>query len=86
MPKVFLGNRHKRTFFLIYPLALLWQRGCPKTEFAGAYRAREDDREALDVTWSALEDFTSDENAIVVADGSGSMYWGGDRYRVIRAG
>ena len=42
-----------------------------------AYRAGEDEREALDVTWNALEDFTRDENAIVVADGSGSMYWGG---------
>ena len=44
---------------------------------AAAYRAGEDEREALDVTWNALEDFTRDENAIVVADGSGSMYWGG---------
>ncbi len=40
-----------------------------------AYSARESDREALDVTWNALKDFTVDENALVVADGSGSMYW-----------
>ena len=40
-----------------------------------AYTAKEEDRKALDVTWNALEDFTGDENALVVADGSGSMYW-----------
>ena len=43
-----------------------------------AYSADEADRAALDATWRALEDFTRDENALVVADGSGSMYWGGD--------
>lgn len=43
-----------------------------------AYRRNEDERETLDITWKALEDFTNDENALVVADGSGSMYWGGD--------
>ena len=37
-----------------------------------------EDRMAMDVTWNALEDFTTGENAIVVVDGSGSMY-GGDR-------
>lgn len=34
------------------------------------------DRQALDVTWRALEDFTGDDNAIVVADGSASMTFG----------
>ena len=34
-------------------------------------------RLVLDATWNALEDFTTGENALVVADGSGSMYWGG---------
>ena len=43
-----------------------------------AYDASEKDRAALDVTWNALEDFTGSENALVVADGSGSMYWSGD--------
>ena len=43
-----------------------------------AYCAREEEREALDVTWRALEDFTNGENALVVADGSGSMYWSGN--------
>ena len=38
----------------------------------------EEEREVMDVTWNAQEDFTGDENALVVADGSGSMYWGGD--------
>ena len=42
-----------------------------------AYNARENERKALDVTWNALEDFTDNENALVVADGSGSMYCGG---------
>ena len=42
-----------------------------------AYNAAWNEREALNATWNALEDFTKDENALVVADGSGSMYWGG---------
>ena len=42
-----------------------------------AYTASQDQRSALDATWNALEDFTDGENALVVADGSGSMYWGG---------
>ncbi len=33
---------------------------------------------ALDTAWNAQEDFTGDENALVVVDGSGSMYGGGD--------
>ncbi len=41
-----------------------------------AFTASPDDRETLDMTWNALENFTRDENALVVADGSGSMYWG----------
>lgn len=45
-----------------------------------AYRAKEDTREALDITWKALEDFTDDENALVVADGSASMYCLGHPY------
>ena len=39
-----------------------------------AYRCADEGRRALDVTWNALEDFTTGENALVVADGSGSMY------------
>lgn len=34
------------------------------------------DRAAMDTTWNALEDFGGDENALVVVDGSGSMYSG----------
>ena len=41
-----------------------------------AYRASETERGTLDMTWNALEDFTDGENALVVADGSGSMYRG----------
>lgn len=36
----------------------------------------EDERRAMDVTWKAQEDFTNGENALVVIDGSGSMYGG----------
>lgn len=35
-----------------------------------------EERKAMDVTWNALEDFTTGENALVVVDGSGSMYDG----------
>jgi len=44
----------------------------------------DEERKAMDVTWSALEDFTTrspggtGENALVVVDGSGSMYNGGN--------
>ena len=41
-----------------------------------AYNCSEEERRSLDVTWRQLEDFTTNENALVVADGSGSMYWG----------
>lgn len=41
-----------------------------------AYGADED-RRSLDIMWNALQDFTNDENALVVADGSGSMYGSG---------
>ena len=42
-----------------------------------AWNAKPQERRSLNVTWNALEDFTNGENAIVVADGSGSMYgWG----------
>ena len=33
-----------------------------------------DERRSMDVTWKAQEDFTGGENALVVVDGSGSMY------------
>lgn len=33
-----------------------------------------ENRKALDVTWNALPDYTCGENALVVVDGSGSMY------------
>ncbi len=36
----------------------------------------ESERKALNTTWNALEDFTNGENALVVVDGSGSMYGG----------
>ena len=34
----------------------------------------ENERLSLDVTWKALEDYTDGRNALVVVDGSGSMY------------
>lgn len=36
------------------------------------------ERKAIDATWRAQEDFTGGENALVVIDGSGSMYCGAD--------
>lgn len=36
------------------------------------------ERQSLDVTWNAQVDFTRGENALVVVDGSGSMYNGGN--------
>lgn len=36
------------------------------------------EKEALNATWASLEDFTEDENALVVVDTSGSMYCDGD--------
>ena len=36
------------------------------------------ERKSLDVTWNALEDFTDGRNALVVIDGSGSMYGSGN--------
>lgn len=33
-----------------------------------------DERQSLDVTWNAQEDFAREENALAVIDGSGSMY------------
>ena len=41
-----------------------------------AYHCDDAERLSLDATWRALADYTQDENALVVADGSGSMYWG----------
>ena len=40
------------------------------------FTSRVSDKEAaaIDATWNAQEDFTGDENALVVVDGSGSMY------------
>lgn len=37
----------------------------------------EEERLALDTAWKALPDYTDGENALVVVDGSGSMYTGG---------
>ncbi len=35
----------------------------------------ESERSAVDATWNALENDVSDDNSLVVVDGSGSMYW-----------
>lgn len=34
----------------------------------------DEERNAINTTWNALEDFTKEENALAVIDGSGSMY------------
>lgn len=46
--------------------------------FVGGAAVDEKERRALDATWRAQEDFTGGENALVVVDGSGSMYGGGE--------
>ena len=33
------------------------------------------ERQAMDVTWNALENYAGADNSLVVVDGSGSMYW-----------
>ena len=38
----------------------------------------DEERNSINTTWNALEDFTNDENALAVIDGSGSMYGGCD--------
>lgn len=38
----------------------------------------DEERNSINMTWNALEDFTNDENALAVIDGSGSMYGGAD--------
>ena len=43
----------------------------------------ENERKAIDTTWNALEDFTNGENALVVVDGSGSMYGGANNPKPI---
>ena len=35
----------------------------------------DEERKSLDITWDNQADYTNDENAVVVADTSGSMYW-----------
>jgi len=38
----------------------------------------DDERLSMDVTWKAQADFAGSGNTLVVVDGSGSMYWGGN--------
>ena len=38
----------------------------------------DEERNSINTTWNALEDFTNDENALAVIDGSGSMYGGAE--------
>ena len=45
---------------------------------AALYLPGKEERQSLDVTWNALEDYTDGRNALAVIDGSGSMYWGGN--------
>jgi hypothetical protein len=39
----------------------------------------EEERKAMDVTWNALKDYAGSGNSIAVVDGSGSMYFNGNR-------
>ena len=46
--------------------------------FFGHGDISDQERKAIDATWKTQEDFTGGENALVVIDGSGSMYGGAD--------
>jgi len=46
-------------------------------QFFTQQQPTDEERVAIDVTWNAQEDFTNGENALVVVDGSASMYGGG---------
>lgn len=46
----------------------------PVREVLNKRSLTEAERESLNVTWNALEDFTDGRNALAVIDGSGSMY------------
>lgn len=46
----------------------------PICDYNYLHQFTDQERLSLDTTWNALEDFTNDENALVVVDGSGSMY------------
>lgn len=41
-------------------------------------KVSDEERNSIDATWNSLEDFTNDENALAVIDGSGSMYRGAE--------
>lgn len=41
-------------------------------------KVSEEEAKSLDVTWNALEDYVGEQNSLVVIDGSGSMYGGGN--------
>lgn len=58
---------------VIHPL---YQNGVLR--YWGSNKPTAEEIEAADITWNALENFCGDENALVVADGSGSMYGFGD--------
>lgn len=46
----------------------------PATDWWTEEELSKDERLAMDVSWKELEDFTNEDNALVVIDGSGSMY------------
>ena len=46
--------------------------------FFGCGNLSDQERKSIDATWKAQEDFTGGENAMVVIDGSGSMYGGAE--------
>jgi len=41
-------------------------------------KVSDEEAKSLDVTWNAMEDFVGNQNSLVVIDGSGSMYEGGN--------
>ncbi len=49
-------------------------RPCFENPYSDDIEISEEERMSLDTTWNAMESFGLDENALVVVDGSGSMY------------
>lgn len=54
----------------LYPYEVIEPILVPKVSIS------KEERQVLNATWTSLPDYTSDENSIVVVDGSGSMYCG----------
>ena len=66
-----MSGKAKLNTGTLYPYEII----APWVKF-GRLTRPQGERMALEATWKALPDYTNGENALVVADGSGSMYMG----------